>query len=74
MNAHLTTFIFGLSMLFAIGSMATPADAQVVVKVRPAASLLSPSSSLLPHLLPTRPRLSFLSALSAVDLCESVQY
>jgi hypothetical protein len=35
MKARLTTFIFGLSMLFALGSMATPADAQVVVKIGP---------------------------------------
>jgi hypothetical protein len=35
MKARLTTFILGLSMLFALGSIATPADAQVVVKVGP---------------------------------------
>jgi hypothetical protein len=35
MKARLITFILGLSMLFALGPMATPADAQVVVRVGP---------------------------------------
>jgi hypothetical protein len=35
MKARLTYWILGLSMLFALGSMATPADAQVVVRVGP---------------------------------------
>jgi hypothetical protein len=35
MKARLTTFILGLSMLFAIGAMPSKADAQVVVKVAP---------------------------------------
>ena len=35
MKARLTYLILGLSMLFAIGSIPTQADAQVVVKVGP---------------------------------------
>ena len=35
MKTRLITFILGLSMLFAIGPMATPAEAQVVVRVGP---------------------------------------
>jgi hypothetical protein len=35
MKTRLITFILGLSMLFAIGPMAMPAEAQVVVKVGP---------------------------------------
>lgn len=35
MKARLTSFILGLGMLFALGSMATAADAQVVVRVEP---------------------------------------
>jgi len=35
MKARLTHLILGLSMLFAIGSIPTQADAQVVVKVGP---------------------------------------
>jgi hypothetical protein len=35
MKTRLASFILGLSMLFALGLMATPADAQVVVKIGP---------------------------------------
>ena len=35
MKSRLTHFILGLSMLFAIGSIPTQADAQVVVRVGP---------------------------------------
>jgi hypothetical protein len=35
MKTRLTSFILSLSMLFALGLMATPADAQVVVKIGP---------------------------------------
>jgi hypothetical protein len=35
MKARLTSFVLGLSMLFAVGAMPSKADAQVVVKVGP---------------------------------------
>ena len=35
MKTRLITFILGLSMLFALGAVAMPADAQVVVRVGP---------------------------------------
>jgi hypothetical protein len=35
MKTRLASFILGLSMLFALGLMATPTDAQVVVKIGP---------------------------------------
>jgi hypothetical protein len=35
MKARLTSFLLGLSMLLAIGSIPTQADAQVVVKIGP---------------------------------------
>jgi hypothetical protein len=33
MKARLTYWVFGLSMLYALGAMSTPASAQVVVRV-----------------------------------------
>jgi hypothetical protein len=36
MKSHLTRWILGLSMLFAVGAASKPADAQVVVRVGPA--------------------------------------
>lgn len=35
MKVRLTSFILGLSMLFALGPISTEADAQVVVKIGP---------------------------------------
>jgi len=35
MKTRLTSFVLGLSMLFAIGAMPSKADAQVVVQVGP---------------------------------------